>query len=188
MPEPPLCVDLDGTLIEGDTLVISVRQLARRAPWTLLALPFVLLRGKPALKAFIARRHVPDPATLVWREEVVAFLREERARGRQIVLATAAHRLIAESVASHLGLFDSLVATDGNANLKGKSKALHICNSLGCKDFDYIGDSRADLPIFEVARVGYLVAPTPSLRQAVRLVGRIAREFPAAPEDHSRAT
>ena len=175
--EPPLCVDLDGTLIEGDTLMISVRHLARRAPGTLLARPVVLLVGRPALKAFIARRYVPQPDSLIWRAEVLAFLREQRTLGRQIVLATAAHRLVAEAVAAHLGLFDATVATESGANLKGSLKAIHIRKSLGCNDFDYIGDSMADLPIFEVARVGYLVAPSPSLRQAANRTGRIAQEF-----------
>src|SRR5688572_29221917 len=118
-PEPPLCVDLDGTLIEGDTLEISIRHLARRTPWVLLALPFVLMRGRPALKAFVANRYVPDPASLVWRTEVLTFLREEKSRGRRIVLATAAHRLIGEAVFKHLGIFDALVATDSSDNLKG---------------------------------------------------------------------
>ena len=181
-PEPPLCVDLDGTLIEGDTLLISVRHLVRRKPWTLLALPFVLLRGRPALKDFIARQYVPDPAQLIWRAEVVAFLREERNRGRQIILATAAHRRIAEAVVAHLGLFDGLVATESGANMKGKHKVEHIRKSLGRNDFDYIGDSSADLPIFQVARTGYLVAPSNALRQAARQVGRIAGEFHAGRE------
>ena len=177
-PEPPLCVDLDGTLIEGDTLRISLRHLARSAPWTLLAVPFILLRGgRPALKRYVARRHVPDPASLVWRHEVIAFLREERGRGRQIILATAADRLVGEAVVAYLGLFDGLVATDTGPNIKGKRKVAHIRKSLNCNDFDYIGDSQADIPIFRVARVGYLVAPSRSLSEAARLAGRIAREF-----------
>jgi len=48
---------------------------------------------------------------------------------------------------------------------------------LQCKDFDYIGDSQADLPVFKAARIGYLVAPSRSLSTAARSVGRIAREF-----------
>jgi phosphoserine phosphatase len=175
-PEPPLCVDLDGTLIEGDTLRISLRHLARRAPWTLLAVPFMLLRGRPALKAYLARHYIPDPAALVWREEVLAFLKEEKGRGRRIVLATAAHRLIAESVVAHLGLFDAVVATDQN-NVKGAQKTVHIRKSLNCNDFDYVGDSSADLPIFAACRTGYLVAPKPALREAAHRVGRIARVF-----------
>ena len=180
-PEPPLCVDLDGTLIEGDTLRISIRHLARRSPWVLLALPFVLLRGRPALKAFIASRYVPDPASLVWRTEVLAFLREEKSRGRRIVLATAAHRLIGEAVFTHLGLFDTLVATDGDDNVKGAMKTAQIRKSLECNDFDYIGDSAADIPIFGAARVCHLVAPSPALRAAARQVGRIGHEFHSLP-------
>jgi phosphoserine phosphatase len=175
--EPPLCVDLDGTLIEGDTLKISILHLARRSPWVLLALPFILLRGRPALKAFVASRYVPDPASLVWRTEVLAFLREEKSRGRRIVLATAAHRLIGEAVFTHLGIFDALVATDSGDNVKGAMKTAHIRKSLECNDFDYIGDSAADLPVFEAARSCYLVAASPSLREAAGQVGRIAKEF-----------
>lgn len=176
-PEPPLCVDLDGTLIEGDTLLMSVRHLARRAPWTLLAFPVLLFRGRAVLKDYIARHYVPDPATMVWRPEVLAFLRDQRARGRRIILATAAHRLIAEAVVSYLGLFDGVVATDAGTNVKGKHKAAQILKSLGSNEFDYIGDSAADLPVFQAARVSYLVAPTASLRRSARRIGRIAREF-----------
>lgn len=180
--EPPLCVDLDGTLIEGDTLRISLRHLARTAPWKLLALPFLLLRGRPALKAWVARQHIPDPAELIWRTEVVQFLREERGRGRQIVLATAAHKLVADAICAHLGLFDGIVATESRENVKGRQKTAHIRKSLSCNDFDYIGDSPADIPIFEAARISYLVAPTASLSAAAKSVGRIAREFHAAPK------
>lgn len=175
--EPPLCVDLDGTLIDGDTLAISVRQLARSAPWTLLVLPFALLRGRANLKGYIARRHVPEPSSFPWRPEVLGFLREQRESGRQIFLATAAHRLVAEAVVRHLGIFDGFVASDDVANLKGEQKAIHICKALQCKEFDYIGDSHADLPVFKAARIGYLVAPSRSLSAAARSVGRIAREF-----------
>jgi phosphoserine phosphatase len=137
----------------------------------------VLLGGRPRLKAFVARQYVPDPKGLTWRNEVLEFLRVEKAKGRQIVLATAAHRLIGEAVVAHLGLFDALVATDSGANVKGRQKAIHIRKSLGCKEFDYIGDHPADLPIFEEARLGYLVAPSASLRASANRVGRIAREF-----------
>lgn len=179
--EPPLCVDLDGTLIAGDTLAISLWQLARRKPWLVVALPFVLLRGRPALKAFIAGRHVPDPRALPWRKEVLDFVRSEHARGRQVVLATAAHRLVAEAVGRHLGLFDAVVATEGDTNAKGSGKAAMICKSLGRNDFDYIGDGTADLAVFQVARRIYLVAPSDSLRRAATRIATVAGEFPRRP-------
>ena len=137
----------------------------------------MLLGGRPRLKAYVARRYVPDPKGLTWRTEVLEFLQVERAKGRQIVLATAAHRLVGEAVVAHLGLFDALVATNSAENVKGRQKATHIRKSLNCSEFDYIGDHPADLPIFAEARFGYLVAPSPSLRASANRVGRIAREF-----------
>jgi phosphoserine phosphatase len=153
----------------------------------MLVVPFVLLGGRPRLKAFVARRYVPDPKALRWRAEVLAFLREERGRGRQIVLATAAHRLVGEAVVSHLGLFDALVATDVGPNVKGRQKAIHIRNSLKCNEFDYIGDHMADVPVFEMARLSYLVAASPSLRAAATRVGRVEREFHLRSERFSTA-
>lgn len=176
-PEPPLCVDLDGTLIAGDTLHLSVRLAARTRPWLLAALPFVLLAGRPALKRFLARRVVPAPATLPWRPGVVDFVRAERRRGRRVLLVTAADRLLAEQVASHLAVFDLVIATDGGPNLKGRRKVEAIRKSLSDSRFDYIGDSMADLPVFRAARRSYLVGASPSLRLAAASAATVVRAF-----------
>lgn len=175
----PLCVDLDGTLITGDTLRVSIAMLAARRPWLLPVLPFVLMAGRPALKRFIALRVVPDPSSLPWRTEVVDFVREERGRGRPVYLVTAADRRIAEAVSGYLGLFDAAVATDGAENLKGDNKVLAIRKVLQGKQFDYIGDSTSDLPVFAAARCAYLVAPSDALRRSAESVGSIARIFEA---------
>lgn len=43
---PCLCVDLDGTLVQGDTLVESLIVLLRTEPWRILGLVFWIFRGK----------------------------------------------------------------------------------------------------------------------------------------------
>lgn len=178
--EPVLVVDLDGTLIAADTLVLSLRRLARRRPWTLPALPFLLLRGRAQVKRWIARRVRLDPASLPWRHEVVTFLRDEHARGRRLVLATAADASIAASVADWLGVFDAVIASDGARNAKGRAKLVMIRDLLGDQPFDYVGDSTADLPIFAAARSALLVAPSPALVAAVRASEGVARIFDGA--------
>jgi phosphoserine phosphatase len=175
--QAPLCVDLDGTLLAGDTLLISVRTALTRKPWVLLALPFALIGGRPAMKRFLASRVLPDPGRLPWRSEVLDFVRQERATGRQIYLVTAADRLIAERVSQHLGLFDRVIATDGRDNLKGQKKLQAIRSLLTKSAFDYVGDSSADLPIFRAARWSYLVAPGNRLRAATRTLTTIRRVF-----------
>lgn len=176
-PKVALCVDLDGTLIAGDTLRLSVRLLAARRPWLLAVLPIVLLAGRPALKRFIARQVVPEPARLPWRPEVVDFVRRKRSEGRPVYLVTAADRGIAEAVAKHLGLFDGVIATDGGDNLKGRNKLKAIRKVLQDKQFDYIGDSRSDIPVFAAARSSYLVAPGATLRRAAQSAASIVHVF-----------
>lgn len=174
---PPLCVDLDGTLIDGDTLIITARALLARAPWHALLLPIWLLRGRAALKGEIAARAPFDAAALPWRGDVVAFLRDQRTEGRRLILATAADRRLAVRVAEHLGIFDSVIATEGMHNAKGAGKVLAIRAALGDTPFDYIGDSIADLPVLAAARVGYLVRPSLRLEREARQLAHIERIF-----------
>jgi phosphoserine phosphatase len=115
-----------------------------------------------------------DPASLDYREDVMAFLRDERAAGRRLVLATAADVTIAEAVSEHVQLFDEVIASDGTLNCKGAKKLTAIVARLG-RDFDYMGDSSADLPILRAARRAILVAPSSSTEATARTAGNVHR-------------
>jgi phosphoserine phosphatase len=163
-----LIVDLDGTLIDGDTLHLSLRVLARTRPWLVPTMPFMVLRGRAGFKEFVSRHVSLDPARLPYRDDVVEFVKRERATGRRVVLATAANRQVADAVAGHLGLFDGVIASDARHNAKGDGKLESIRRVLGDSEFDYIGDSLPDVPVFKAARKSFLVCPSPALADAVR--------------------
>src|SRR5689334_8754642 len=88
----PLCVDLDGTLVTSDTLSEELLLLLRQRPWFVLATPFWLLRGRARFKKLIAERVRLNPESLPYRRHLVDALRQTRAHGRKLVLATAADR------------------------------------------------------------------------------------------------
>ncbi|WP_165252399.1 UbiA family prenyltransferase [Paludisphaera soli] len=159
----PLCVDLDGTLIATDLLWESYFALARSRPTALLLSPAWLLKGRSRLKSEIADRVVLDIGTLPYREAVVDFLKAEKARGRRIVLATASDRRFAQAVADHLGLFDEVIASDAGENLKGLTKLAALEARFGRGGFAYLGDSTADLPIWEGAGETLLVDSQPGV-------------------------
>lgn len=163
-----LYVDLDGTLIATDTLWESLCLLARRHPASGLALPFWAIGGKAALKTRIAERVCPDAALLPYRPEILERLRQERATGRRIVLATAAHQRIADAVAGELGLFDGVLATTADRNLKSTAKLEAIRRDCGGEPFAYMGDSAADLPIWAAARQALAVNVSGRLAGALR--------------------
>jgi phosphoserine phosphatase len=174
---PPLCVDLDGTLIAADSLRVSLRRLVIRRPWLLPVVAVSLRRGRAHFKKRVADFMLPLPETLPYRKSVLEFLIQERAQGRRIILATAADRRIADLVAGYLGLFTEILASDGMVNLKGINKLHAIRQHLQGGQFDYMGDSMADLPILECARLGYLVFPSPRLREIAQHSCRIAQVF-----------
>lgn len=173
----PLVVDLDGTLTPTDTLIESVVQLVRQSPLNLLRLPFWLLKGRSGFKEAIARSVRVDAAALPYRASLLAYLHEEKSRGRQIVLATAAHASIAKEVAKHLAIFDLVLATDAQHNLKGEAKLRAIQHSVG-ESFVYAGDSQVDIPIWKQAKAAVLVGVDRRTAALVRESVPIEREFP----------
>jgi len=155
--ERPLCVDLDGTLIASDMLWESLFDVARKRPSDLMKLPAWLVGGRAVLKRNLADRSNVDVTLLPYRTDLLAFLQRERARGRRIVLATAADERFANEIAGHLGLFDEVIASDGRRNLKGRAKREALEASFGVGGFDYIGDSASDREVWSSAAAAMVV-------------------------------
>src|ERR1700691_5297497 len=124
--ERPLCVDLDGTLVKSDTLVDSLMVLARSHPTALLRAPFWAIKGKAHLKSQVASLVALDVAHLPYNRPLLDYLRDEHAAGRKLYLATGADGVLARSIATHLGIFDDVMASDGTVNLTGNDKLLHL--------------------------------------------------------------
>lgn len=172
----PLIVDLDGTLTPTDTLIESIVLLAKHNPLDVLKFPLWLLRGRAVFKSNVASRVKFSAAHLPYRQPLVDYLRSERAKGRRIILATAAHKSIAEAVAKKLELFDGILASDETRNLKGRTKLAAIREAVG-KKFVYAGDSVADLPIWKEAEAAILVDVSAQVAKSVRRDTPIEWEF-----------
>lgn len=156
----PLAVDLDGTLVATDLLWEGLFLLIRKNPLYLFAAFYWALSGGPArLKCEIAERIDIDPSALPYRPEVIARLREEHAAGRRLVLATGTPRKFADAIANHLELFELVLATDRLGNLTSKRKCAALEDAFGDGGFDYAGNSRHDLAVFDKARTAWIVAP-----------------------------
>ena len=167
--EVPLYVDLDGSVVRTDTLWESFASALRRYPVRTFAALFALASGRAALKRRLAELGAPDVESLPLRDSLVAWLREQRSMGRRIVLATAADRVLAESVADRVGVFDQVLASDGHHNLKGRHKLAAIRSDAAGAPFDYCGNGPEDVAIFAAARCAIVVgAPQRVLRDARR--------------------
>ena len=150
-------MDLDGTLLRTDLVWESLVRLLKQKPLNWFCVPVWLLRGRACLKAQVASRVRLDPATLPYHEQVLDFLRAEKRQGRRLVLATASDLGLAQQVAAHLGLFDEVLASNGKTNLRGHCKSQRLVERFGVRGFDYAGNSRVDLPVWEQARQAIVV-------------------------------
>lgn len=175
---PILVVDLDGTLLLTDMLHESAVGLLRAAPLRVLHIPLWLSRGKAALKAELARRHAFDPALLPFNEPFVAWLRDQRAAGRRLVLCTAADERIAQAIAAHLGIFDEVLASDGATNLGGSAKARLLVERFGQGGFAYAGNSNADIPVWRAGGAAVVVNAPKALGERVVQSCRVEQSFP----------
>ena len=179
--DKPICVDLDGTLVLSDTLIENVLTIAsvRRG---LLTLPILFLSSRAAFKQKVSQIAPLNPALLPYNWPLIEYLTEEKRRGRRLVLATAADERTARLVADHLDIFDEIVASDGKNNLKGEQKAHALSRRYGFKGFDYAGNDRADLPVWQEADGIIIVNVSNAVAKAARNAGNVISEFHNRPQ------
>ncbi len=163
-------MDLDGTLVKSDTLVDSVLVLARQSPGSLLALPGWLRGGKAAFKQKISAHAALNVTQLPYNQELLAYLREQHAEGRQIYLATGADAALAERVAAYLGIFAGVLASDGAVNLTGRNK-LAAFQARFAQGFSYIGNARPDVHLLTACIHPMVANPHRSLLSGLRSAG-----------------
>lgn len=163
-PLPPLVVDLDGTLTVADVTLESFVRFVRLAPFNILLLTWWLLRGRAFAKVLVARRAPVDPGAVPFRSEVLALIEAARREGRQVILASGSHHRNVTRIARASGLFDHAFGTTGRSNLKGRAKLARLRVLTGESGFDYIGDCRADIPIWAASRQAYSTRLRPEAR------------------------
>ncbi|EEE06190.1 UbiA family prenyltransferase [Burkholderia multivorans] len=176
MHSRPLVVDLDGTLIRSDILIESGFAYLKTAPHRFYQPLLWLARGgKPELKAQLANATNVDVSVLPYDSAVIQWLKEERARGRPLVLATASHKRYAQAISDHLGLFESTLATDRDVNLSSHNKRAALVAKFGDKGFDYAGNSHDDIVVWQAAERAYVVNPARGVENAARKLGNVER-------------
>ena len=159
---PPLCVDLDGTLLQSDMLLESFFAMIRERPVSVLQVPLWLVKGKAHLKAQIARRVDFASSHLPFNEEVMQYVREQRTK-RMAVLVTGTHQSLADSVASQLDIFDEVIGSSLEINLTSHQKRELLESRYGVGGFDYIGNDKDDLNVWPAARQAMVVSTASEL-------------------------
>lgn len=143
-----LYIDLDGTLIRTDTLWESALLHWKTSLFAPVLWILWLRKGKAHLKHKLAEICIPDPALLPYNSSVLEIIHSHKNNGGSVFLATAANQNIAQAIAHHIGIFDDVLASTSIHNLSRQNKAAELAHHAD-EEFDYIGNSKDDIPVWE---------------------------------------
>jgi len=176
--EPALCVDVDGTLLRTNLLFESFLSFAKQKTLLLPLVPFWLMRGKAHLKRRFARSVTLKNAHLTVHQHLMELLRSEQASGRRVVLCSGSDEELLRRIAKQLSLSVEVLGSDGTVNLTGVNKARSLVERFGVRGFDYAGNSRDDLPIWNQARHAIVVNASRSVQKASQQQGNVETVLP----------
>ena len=173
----PLCVDLDGTLLDTDLLYESLLVLLARNPLYLFLLPFWLLQaGRTEAADRCTRHHRSTPPALQPESSGTAARHGAAPAGAVYRLGPAAGRADRRT---HLGLFEQVIASDGQHNLSGTHKAQALVDAFGERGFDYAGNGTVDLAVGARAAGAWVVNNRSALAGAAAQRTQLLGHWPA---------
>ncbi len=155
----PLVLDLDGTLIHTDTCHHMTLLLLFKKPWLVPFILYWLIRNRPYGKAKLATWVSFYPERLRYNQQLLEFAQNEAKKGRMLILATGTDQLVAEKIATHLGIFHEVIGSNGIINMTGHNKKQALLERFNVGGFDYAGDAPIDLYVWEVSRKAIVVRP-----------------------------
>jgi 4-hydroxybenzoate polyprenyltransferase len=174
----PLFVDLDGTLIDSDSLHESLCLLCKSHPLLIFMIPFWVLKGKAYFKAKVAEHVDPDVSTWPYNQALLHYLKQQRSAGRTMFLASAANIDIVSRVANHLALFDGTIGSDQDTNCSGTQKLRAIQRHVGNTGFSYAGNDRKDLNVWSEAEGALIVNASRTVERQARRLTKVERVIP----------
>jgi 4-hydroxybenzoate polyprenyltransferase len=139
---PVLCVDLTGTLLRTSLRLEAALSLLRADPATALLLPYWFAVGSDRIATEASRRIPFDPAALAYAPGIVAYLKQEKARGRTIELVSTADPLHTHAIADYLGLFDAVLIVDTPPANATERTWQQLSARHGHGNFDYLASPR----------------------------------------------
>ena len=175
-----LFVDLDGTLIKEDLSNVAFSHSLKNFTFkTLFYLLVFLFKGKPYLKNKISKNFTVPFNNLTFNRAAFDFIRDVKNRYRAVYLISGSHQVLVDQIAKYLNIFFGSFGTRDNFNMVGSNKVKFIKENLKIHDFDYLGNSHKDLPIWKYTKKSIHTNATQNLIKIIKSLDFEDQEIPA---------
>ena len=163
-----LFVDLDGTLIREDLSGLAFLHCLKSSPLKLFFyLVIFLIKGKPYLKEKISKNFTVPISKLTFNRNALNYIRDVKNRHRVVYLISGSHQILVDQIDQNLKIFFESFGTKNNFNMVGYNKVKFINEKLNIIEFDYLGNSKKDLPIWEYCKKIIYTNVSGSLRKII---------------------
>ena len=85
----PLVVDLDGSLVKGDTFLEAIIEFIKLDIFNVLRILVYLIHSKAYLKNKIAKKIIIDPKNLIYEKAVLELIKQKKKDNKKIILCSA---------------------------------------------------------------------------------------------------
>ena len=175
-----LFVDLDGTLIKEDLSDLAFSYSLKNSPFkTLFYLFIFLFKGKPYLKEKISKNFKIPFENLTFNKAAFEYIREVKNRHRVVYLISGSHQILVDQMGQYLNTFFESFGTRDNFNMVGSNKVKFIKEHLKINDFDYLGNSHQDLPIWKYTKQAIYTNASQELIKTIKSQDFASREIPS---------
>ena len=175
-----LFVDLDGTLIKEDLSGLAFSHSLKNFPIkTLFYLLIFLFRGKPYLKDKISKNYTVPFENLTINKAAIDFIKEQKNLHRVVYLISGSHQILVDQMSRHLNIFFESFGTKENFNMVGYNKVRFIKENLNIHDFDYLGNSYKDIPIWKYTKKAIHTNSSQQLIRTIKTLEFEDKEIPA---------
>ena len=149
MNEKILAVDLDNTLIKTDMSFETLVYAIKSNPLLILkVLSIFIFQGKSFAKKCLFENSNIDINDFQINQDIVEFIKKNKQKYIKVILISGSRHEIVRKFYEHIDIFDEYHGSDDNINLVGANKINFINSNYNQIAFDYIGDSKKDIPIW----------------------------------------
>ena len=163
-----LFVDLDGTLIKEDLSNLAFINFLKKYPLKLIFYVLIfLIKGRPYLKEKISKNFEVPISKLTFNKSALNYIRDVKNRHRVVYLISGSHQILVDQIDQHLKIFFESFGTTNTFNMVGYNKVKFINEKLNIIEFDYLGNSKKDLPIWKYCEKIIYTNVSGSLRKII---------------------
>ena len=148
-----LAVDLDHTLIHTDMIYLGFHQILFKKFYLIPVLLYLLfIKGKPLAKKYLYDNSTFDLDVVPFNTELIKFIKAEKHNYDHTILISGSYYKYVQRISDYLEIFDSYAGTDLDVNMISHNKISYLNERFNMPIFDYIGDNKKDITVWEASR------------------------------------